>query len=830
MRIKLIKIIFLASLVSAVVFSQEIIIIDDQYNPIPDVAIYNVNKTKSSLSNEFGVINISRFTSAEKLFIQHPNYEKKEIIKSEIDNKILLTQKKTLLELVEVKVDKNINNIENVAEKKIFISKNEINELSPESNADLLEKKGGISVQKSQVGGGSPNIRGFEANKVLLVIDGVRLNNAIYRSGHLQNIITIDENMLEGIEVIFGPSSVLYGSDALGGTINMRTKGIYFKSEPVYSGGVLSSYSSSNNGIKNHFNLKFESKKFSTITSFTFKNFGNLKMGSWRPHGFKDWGLVYHYVDENGVNCNPDPSVQVGTGYQQKDFFNKSMYRLSSKWNLTSNIQYSTSSNIPRFDKMNDGDGPCVFDDQGNCVSGENLQFHSYYYGPQERLLSIVTFSGYDLFFDNVEIIGGYQNISESRHKWYMDDYIEYVNNENNYGSQINQFENVKVYSLNSNFRKNKIQFGTETTYNQVSSSSDSNNENIWGFGDTRYPPEGSSLFSSAAYVNVFHRFSHRFQSEAGLRFTYSDVRGEYPDSMNRPIANIEGLSLTAKNKIVSGNVKFLYYPNDQWKLSSVTSRGFHSPNVDDMLKVFKKGNIVTIPNVELMPEKSISQEISVSKKIKNNFNIYGVAFYTSLTNAIVKDSIYWNMNPDTTGEPILANATYYDGELLPTFANQNISDKLNIYGLTAGFKGSLMGYDINGDLNVIKGKNFADDAGPVAHIPPLFGRLEIIRNWQNFKARLLTIYSGHKPSDGFDDAGVDNIDETPLLNNSSENNIWYGSPSWFTLNLYFKYSFSESLNCQLGFENILDAHYKTFGSGISASGRKIICSTHFLF
>ena len=152
MRIKLIKIIFLASLVSTVVFSQEIIIIDDQYNPIPDVAIYNVDKTKSSLSNEFGVINISRFTSAEKLFIQHPNYEKKEIIKSEIDNKILLTQKKTLLELVEVKVDKNINNIENVAEKKIFISKNEINELSPESNADLLEKKGGISVQKARLG------------------------------------------------------------------------------------------------------------------------------------------------------------------------------------------------------------------------------------------------------------------------------------------------------------------------------------------------------------------------------------------------------------------------------------------------------------------------------------------------------------------------------------------------------------------------------------------------------------------------------------------------------------------------------------------------------
>ena len=89
--------------------------------------------------------------------------------------------------------------------------------------------KSWVEVQKSQFGGGSPNIRGFEANKILLTLDGVRLNNAIYRSGHLQNIISIDESVLEDVAVIFGPSSVLYGSDALGGTIHMKTKSLYFK-------------------------------------------------------------------------------------------------------------------------------------------------------------------------------------------------------------------------------------------------------------------------------------------------------------------------------------------------------------------------------------------------------------------------------------------------------------------------------------------------------------------------------------------------------------------------------------------------------------------------
>ena len=78
----------------------------------------------------------------------------------------------------------------------------------------------GVKVQKTQFGGGSPVLRGMEANRILLVVDGVRMNNAIYRKGHLQNSITVSPSMLDKTEVLFGPSSVIYGSDALGGVIH----------------------------------------------------------------------------------------------------------------------------------------------------------------------------------------------------------------------------------------------------------------------------------------------------------------------------------------------------------------------------------------------------------------------------------------------------------------------------------------------------------------------------------------------------------------------------------------------------------------------------------
>ena len=111
-----------------------------------------------------------------------------------------------------------------IAERVSLIDKASIRKGSPTTGADLLLMAPGVRLQNSQGGGGSPVLRGFEANRVLLVVDGIRLNNAIYRSGHLQNAITIDPNSIERVEVIYGSSSVGYGSDALGGVVHYYTK------------------------------------------------------------------------------------------------------------------------------------------------------------------------------------------------------------------------------------------------------------------------------------------------------------------------------------------------------------------------------------------------------------------------------------------------------------------------------------------------------------------------------------------------------------------------------------------------------------------------------
>ena len=100
------------------------------------------------------------------------------------------------------------------------------------------------------------------------------------------------------------------------------------------------------------------------------------------------------------------------------------------------------------------------------------------------------------------------------------------------------------------------------------------------------------------------------------------------------------------------------------------------------MFKVFRKGNIVTVPYKELRPEYSLTQEISITKELCDNLTLYGLGYFTQLSSAIVKDTLFRDVNPEPN-EEYLVSTMFYDGEMLTTFANQNADEAINIYGFT---------------------------------------------------------------------------------------------------------------------------------------------------
>ena len=189
------------------------------------------------------------------------------------------TVEKTMDEVV-VSVNKWEQKLNEVPNKIVKVSKYDILRNNPQTAADLLGQSGTVFIQKSQLGGGSPMIRGFATNRVLLVVDGVRMNNAIYRSGNLQNVISIDALSTEAAEVIFGPGSLIYGSDAIGGVMDFHTLEPRFAKtkKMITKGSALSRYSTANQEITGHADINLGWEKWSLLTSVTYSRFDDLKI------------------------------------------------------------------------------------------------------------------------------------------------------------------------------------------------------------------------------------------------------------------------------------------------------------------------------------------------------------------------------------------------------------------------------------------------------------------------------------------------------------------------------------------------------------------------
>ena len=804
---------FICVLSFSSIFAQEIKVIDELGSPIREAHFVSLEQNTHAFTNKDGIVNLAEFGTNERLQISHSSFisvftNKKNILSN--NNQIILVfDSETLGEIVLLtRIDDE--NLKTTADRRVILHQKEIERLNTQTTAGLLEKRAGVNVQKSQMGGGSPVIRGFEANRVLLVVDGVRLNNAIYRGGHLQSIISVDNATLEQVEIIFGPSSSEYSSDGLGGVIHLHTKRPKFTDSPIFKQNYSTRYATANKGLSQHYDLSYTSKGFSIFSSVSTSDFDDLKMGAVRKHGYENWGKVYHYMDNGKQKENPNPNIQKHTGYSQKDFLQKAIFRLSDKLLFTGNFQFSNSSNVPRFDKMNDYKS-ISYNQETETTEYEDLKYATWNYGPQKRSFYSMQFdySANSLLLDSAQLIFGYQDVFETR-------LVQKIDSD----ESIDQHENVDIYSINANFRKNKLHYGLEFYNNQVLSKAFKTIDNISNpYDQTRYPNGGSSMSSWAAYITYAKKVSEKLKLNAGIRFTENKLSGKYIQ-VRMPTITLPYDSIDNKYNAFTGNFSAAYFPNESWKIAAIVSSGFHAPNLDDVSKVFYKGSNVTIPNFNLRPEYANTAEINITKNINNRILLNANAYYTAISDAIMR----------VEADSIHKVGVIIDPEegFTSIKTNQN-TGKAEIYGATASLSMRIASnYTLETDYTYIKGRNKDTDL-PFTHIPPSFGKTAIYADFDHWRASFYALYNGSKPMDEYDlISGTDNEEESPILwTNLEESDTWVieyqGTPAWYTLNMSFMYRFSESFTLQLAAENILDHHYKTFASGLSAPGRNFI-------
>ncbi|MFV0531979.1 MAG: TonB-dependent receptor plug domain-containing protein [Flavobacteriales bacterium] len=684
-----------------------------------------------------------------------------------------------------------------IPEQTHIITLEEIEKQTPQTTADLLADQPGIRVQKSQMGGGSPVIRGMEANRILLVIDGVRMNNAIYRSGHLQNTISLDANTLERSEIIYGPSSVIYGSDALGGVVHFYTKMPKTNQKDLVKIELMERYSSANNEFTSNANIALSGEKIASFTSFTYSDFGDLRMGSNAWHNFDQWGKTYLYSDNTEDYYNPDPvinnhpNIQKNTGYTQADFLQKLVYEINANHQLIGNFQYSKSSDIPRYDNLSE-------------TQGNGLKWAEWYYGPQERLMTSLQYRyrNKSKFIREAIVTGAYQNVKESR-----------IQRRFNRLERAYRHEKVNVYSLNADLnsqlnKKLELSYGAEFTHNDVSSNAygrelilDPNN-NITGYNTTvilsRYPDGGSSYTTLAGYAQLVYSISSKHSLDLGSRYTKTMLSAKWVDETYIKLPQNE---IDLNNGAFTGSIGYSFTPTKHDKISMVLSSGFRSPNIDDIGKVREQNGEALVPNLTLKPEYAYNAEFNFQKRLWNRFTLGGNIYYTLLDNYIIRD-LY--VLPGTNG------TLEVDGESFPTAANVN-KNQAYIWGTTGYFDWKMnRHFKINSDLTFTKGKT-KDTRKPMPSIPPLFGQTSLQYSFQDWDFVFNSQYNARKYGDEYG-GGVD----SPELAVSKE----YGIPAWVTFNLMGNYKINENISVQVNLDNIFDIHYREFASGISAPGR----------
>ncbi len=710
----------------------------------------------------------------------------------------------------------------NVVQKIDVITARQIARTNAQNTGDLLMASGNIFVQKSQQGGSSPVIRGFEASRVLLVVDGIRMNNAIYRSGHLQNLITVDQNMLARVEIMHGPSSTMYGSDALGGTVHLVTKQAMLGSDSAMNlrTNALVRYSTVNDEKTGHADVNIGFKKLAFLSSFTYSSFGDMKMGGNDPSKYKGFGRRNEYIipyENAGVDTivkNTDNRIQRYSGYNQWDILQKLLYQQTDKISHSLNLQLSNSTNVPRYDRLTD-------------IRNGNLRFAEWYYGPQKRTLAAYSFNANRLtgFFNQLRATLSYQDIEESRQQR---DYKRY----DRFDSRR---EHIKVWGAVVDLRKSmgdhELSIGADGQWNDLQSVADRKNLITGAVSklDTRYPDGQNRMNNYGIYAQHIYKFRNgKWVLNDGLRFQYVTLSSNVIDNS---FFNLPVTSVRQNNVAVTGNLGLVFNPNEGSRFSAGLSSGFRAPNIDDLSKVFESSTAarqVVVPNSDLKPEYTYNLDLAYRKTINERFRFDVTGFYTLFRNAIVKAPYKLN------GQ----DSIIYNGVKSQVLASQNKS-KAYLYGASASVSADLNEHlSFSSTITFTYGQFKVDEANkstvyqkqpdgsytlvmanvkekPLDHIPPVFGKTAVIYRYKKGYTEFFALYNGNKKLDQFNPDGEDNAQyATPT-----------GMPGWYTLNIRTGWQATRMMMVQAAVENLLDRNYRHFASGFSAAGRNIIIS-----
>ena len=434
------------------------------------------------------------------------------------------------------------------------VSRVQIEQQAPRSTPEALMNETGVWIQKTNHGGGSPIIRGLVGNQVLLLVDGIRLNNATYRYGPNQYLSTIDPGLIERIEATRGSGSVLYGSDALGGVVQIISKTPSFSSTGFHVGGKATGKWMSGDMEKSaRAEVDLANKQIAFLGGFSARNFGDIVAGG-------------------------DLGTLTPTGYYERSGDAKFLVRTGASGLFSAAFQHLTQHNVPRYDQVTQG--------------GYSL----YNFDPQVRQLSYLRWehATESPWLQSFKVTSSLNRSIEG-----------IISQKNNSSDSKKQLDEVNTIGMIAEVISNPkpswhAQSGVEYYFDKVNSEAfvlnSITNEETSQRGSYA---DGSTSSNLALFTN--HQFDlHKFQVSAGTRFnrvTVSVIDNVFGNQKINPYALV-------------GNVGVMYKLHHKLHAIGSINTGFRAPNIDDMSKFGTlEANVFEIPSTQLSPERSFSIE-----------------------------------------------------------------------------------------------------------------------------------------------------------------------------------------------------------------------------
>lgn len=464
------------------------------------------------------------------------------------------------------------------------ITRDDIRRKNARTLPEVLMEEAGIFVQQTNYGGGSPIIRGLVGKQILILVDGVKLNNATYRFGPVQYLNTIDLNLVERIEIVRGVGSVL-GSDALGGTINIITKKgpATLQNMPI-GGSLFSRYSSADNATTLHGEIFGQSNKLRYTAGATHRSTEDVKAGEGMK---KQAATAYH---ENAANASLD-------------------------WFLTGDRTISFSylaleqNDVPRTDRITDG---------------TNLVFE---FDPQRVQLAKLTYQDLTTrsWTDFMQLTAYFNRQDEDRQEIRPSS----PNVERRLSdSQIVLGLNLELGSFVS--EAHRLIYGIDYATEKVHSTRYDLNR-VTGVSS----PKRGNYTDHSTYDTFAFYVQDRFNAGAWLTTTLGARYSRFAaDGRENSSAGV--LDLKSSDDAITGTINLVFHLTPNLNLITNATRGYRAPNLDDISVFDERTGGTEVPNTNLSPER-ISTYLTGFKYSTAKFSGSAFYHYSRLANLLVR-------------------------------------------------------------------------------------------------------------------------------------------------------------------------------------------------